>query len=287
MMGLATPPAVGATTSESELTHTYQVSRGSNLPSKLLATTSIYQPHKRERSDMHSGSRKAGLSDAQGANRQLLAMRRRRKKTETELECPTGNSSQWIKTVTVKTVNRKVVSEKYKGSSKSPKKQSIAIIHFALSTVKDSDVKKTTKGKGDAGNREHVPSTAAAMGLHNDVLDQYNSGFYAHDHSKKINNDLKFGGGSLTRDTWWRGDGCYAMASYAEVKQDSEQEFIPSKTYAKAINLRVAKFSVCKGILCATRKLAMDCWIESVSGDWVQCDHWKDAAFVASVLARA
>ena len=143
------------------------------------------------------------------------------------------------------------------------------------------------------------PGTAYVMNLHRNVLDRYQHGNFTHNYTKNIDNSLRFGDGSMTRDAWWRlgrkDEDCYAMASYAEVKQDHETEgFLGSlRTQlglglgVKAVNLRAAKLSVCKKNECATRKVVMDCWIETIDGVWEQCDHIGSEGFASAVLARA
>ena len=163
--------------------------------------------------------------------------------------------------------------------------QSVKIYQLAVSTVSDANAKGTDYG--DEYSKGEYPGTAAVMGLHNDVVKKYNQGDYTHNKDKNIHNDLKFGQGSLTRDSWWKlGDNCFAMASYSEIKQDSDDEFKPEGNFAKAINLRIAKLTVCKHSECQEKKIVMDCWIEDTGSNWEQCDHFQDESFIASVIAR-
>jgi len=225
---------------------------------------------------------KTGATLGENANR-----RRRSYAASSNGGCPTGDNygDNWIKWVEVTSVTRDRVNTKYTGRNAASTSQLVKIYQLAVNTVPDTNAKGTDYG--DEYSKGEYPGTAAVMGLHNDVVKKYNEGFFAHDKDKDINNDLKFGQPSLTRDAWWKlGANCFAMASYSEVKQDSEDEFKPKGTFAKAINLRIAKLTVCKLFECQEKKIVMDCWIKGTGSNWEQCDHFQDESFVASIAAR-
>jgi len=232
-----------------------------------------------------------GQSDGQAETGMKNGNRRRRRYSSSEHGgCPDGEKGNWIKWVVAGTKSRDIVhfDEQFSGRNAPSSVQDVRIYQLAVSTVSDHNAKGLDYG--DEFSKGEYPGTAAAMMLQNDVLKKYNEGGFTHSKDKNINNSLRLGRGSLTRDIWWKlGTNCYAMASYAEIKQDSDNEFKQSggSSFAKAVNLRVAKLSVCKDIECEEQKLVMDCWVQSTSGDWEQCFHWPDKTFIAAALARA
>jgi hypothetical protein len=232
-----------------------------------------------------------------------------------DIRCPAGSpegsgtphETQWIRKITVNTINDGDSNEDYLGSG-----EKYEPFHFTINrdghgdnVVFGNSRNNAKKVYWDANRNIQVnenyrtwfPSTVAVMwkqgdkGGTDDEKDYFDGKFMKS--SKK--NDFS----DFEQTMYWKIEGgkCYAMAAYVGIKTEPSSNFNErfksgeTDSFAKAAYLRILKFAVCKApsenaaVKCASETAVVSCWYKLSSGSYERCS--ATDRFAATILARA